>query len=124
MPVDYKEYGKGWKELSLKIRFGRAKGRCEQCGAEHGKPHPETGSIVILTTAHLNHNIKDNRKKNLAALCQKCHLNHDRQYHIYNRKYGKDTRTENYNLFSEHENNGLRPRKILERIKKIFLFKM
>lgn len=45
---------------------------------EHGKPHPVTGSIVILTTAYVH----DDRPEacsflNLAALCQKCHNGHD-----------------------------------------------
>jgi len=26
-----------WRELSVVIRFGRAKGRCEQCGRPHGR---------------------------------------------------------------------------------------
>lgn len=34
---------------------------------------------IILTVAHLNHNEKDNSHSNLLALCQRCHLMHDRQ---------------------------------------------
>lgn len=83
MPIDYKQYPKNWKEISNQIRFVRAGGRCEWCGAEHGFPNPVTGSTVVLTTAHLNHNIKDNRPSNLRALCQKCHLDYDRQYHLF-----------------------------------------
>lgn len=60
------------------MRFVRARGLCEWCGAEHGKPHPLTGSTVVLTTAH----VFDDRPEassllNLAALCQKCHNGHD-----------------------------------------------
>lgn len=54
--------------------------RCE-CGAENYKPHPITGSIVILTVAHLGmpkpdgtpgskDDLHDVREENLAALCQ------------------------------------------------------
>jgi hypothetical protein len=36
---------------------------------------------VVLATAHLNHNPADNRRRNLRALCQRCHLLHDRGHH-------------------------------------------
>lgn len=44
---------------------------------------------VILTTAHLDRNTKNNDRDNLAALCQRCHLNHDILQHVANRKYGR-----------------------------------
>lgn len=89
MPVDYKNYPPNWKAISQYIRFTRAKGYCEFCGAEHFKPHPVTGSMVILTVAHLGidkpdgtpgskTDLFDTRPENLAALCQRCHLNLDR----------------------------------------------
>jgi 16S rRNA A1518/A1519 N6-dimethyltransferase RsmA/KsgA/DIM1 with predicted DNA glycosylase/AP lyase activity len=85
MPIDYKLYHPDWKNISVRIRFERAKNRCEWCNAENYKPHPKTGSKVILTVAHINQNKDDNREENLAALCQRCHLNHDRRKHISNR---------------------------------------
>jgi len=39
---------------------------------------------IILTVAHLDHDKTNNRFSNLAALCQRCHLNHDRFYHADN----------------------------------------
>lgn len=36
---------------------------------------------VILATAHLDHNPSNNRPRNLKALCQRCHLRHDRKEH-------------------------------------------
>ena len=36
---------------------------------------------VVLACAHLNHNPMDNRARNLAALCQRCHLLHDAAEH-------------------------------------------
>ena len=53
-------YPADWAELSRRIRFERAGGRCEECGAEQGQPHPQTGSKVILSTAHLDHNPANN----------------------------------------------------------------
>ena len=77
-PENRLRYPRDWKLRSYFVRFVRAKGLCEWCGAEHGKPHPVTGSKVVLTTAH----VFDDRPEasgllNLAALCQKCHNGHD-----------------------------------------------
>jgi len=36
---------------------------------------------VVLATAHLNHDPSDNRPRNLAALCQRCHMRHDAHEH-------------------------------------------
>lgn len=33
---------------------------------------------IVLTIAHLDQNVENNNESNLKALCQKCHLNHDR----------------------------------------------
>lgn len=77
-PENRARYPRDWAIRSRFVRFVRARGRCEWCGAEHGKPHPVTGSVVVLTTAH----VFDDRPEassllNLAALCQKCHNGHD-----------------------------------------------
>lgn len=36
---------------------------------------------VVLASAHLNHDPGDNRARNLAALCQRCHMIHDAAEH-------------------------------------------
>lgn len=36
---------------------------------------------VVLATAHRDHDPTNNRPRNLMALCQRCHLIHDRQEH-------------------------------------------
>ena len=36
---------------------------------------------VVLASAHLNHDPSDNRPKNLAALCQRCHMIYDAAEH-------------------------------------------
>lgn len=41
---------------------------------------------IIITIAHLNHIKEDNRPENLAALCQRCHLNYDRPRHVEKRQ--------------------------------------
>jgi hypothetical protein len=80
LPENKKRYPKNWKEISLYIRFERAKGCCEVCGARHLEPHPITGSCVILTTAHLDHQPENCDYSNLKAMCQKCHNNYDRKH--------------------------------------------
>lgn len=47
-------------------------------------------TLIVLTVAHLDHNKKNNRFWNLAALCQRCHLKHDIKQHAENRKYGRN----------------------------------
>ncbi len=104
MPVDMSRYPKDWKKISLSIRV-RSRGRCEcvgECGLHEGRcdainyePHPITTSKVILTVAHLGidypdgrkgnkHDKMDVRRKNLKAMCQRCHLVFDLQEHLEN----------------------------------------
>lgn len=95
MPMDRSRYPKNWAEISFRIRFGRAKGKCEWCGVQHNSWRD--GVRIILTTAHLGidkpdgtpgskEDTMDCREENLAALCQRCHLNFDRADHINNRR--------------------------------------
>ncbi|MBZ0246326.1 MAG: hypothetical protein K8H85_10290 [Cyclobacteriaceae bacterium] len=111
MPIDYKEYHPKWTLIVrlIRLRVIKAFGIdcCEgspvypDCHAENGKPHPETGSTVVLTTAHVDGNKDNNRFWNLKRWCQRCHLRHDLGHHIMNRKYGrKHTRSHQGKLFS------------------------
>lgn len=71
-------YPADWKARSRFVRFVRARNRCEWCGAANGKPHPVTGSRVVLTCAHVyDHRPEAASLLNLAALCQRCHNGHD-----------------------------------------------
>ena len=88
MPIDYHLYHPKWSLISYLIRVKRANNCCEWCDAKHGESHPITGSKVFLSVAHINQDRRLNRFWNLAALCQRCHLSHDRKQHIFNRKYG------------------------------------
>ena len=72
-------YPADWQRRSRFVRFYRARNRCEWCGAENRKPHPVTGKMVTLTVAHVHDKCPSNaRLLNLAALCNRCHFNHDR----------------------------------------------
>ena len=41
---------------------------------------------VVLATAHIDHDPTHNRTRNLRALCQRCHLLHDREEHRRRRR--------------------------------------
>lgn len=88
-----KLYPKDWKAISARIRFVRAENKCEWCKAENYQPHPITGSKVILTVAHLDHNPANCIESNLAALCQWCHNNYDRANRLLNAKTRKAVKT-------------------------------
>jgi hypothetical protein len=104
-PENVARYPENWPEISARIRFERAGGRCEcsgQCGLEHpgGRCpalhehiHPDTGSEVLLTTAHLNHTPEDVREENLLAACQRCHLRIDHGHHRVTRSITLAART-------------------------------
>lgn len=41
---------------------------------------------IVLATAHLDHHPENNHPRNLKALCQRCHLQHDREEHRRRRR--------------------------------------
>lgn len=47
--------------------------------------------VIVLTTAHMDHNPRNCKLSNLKALCQKCHNNYDKHHRAMNRrsKYGQ-----------------------------------
>lgn len=102
VPIDYTEYPSDWKERRKRI-LQRAGNRCEWCGAENHKPHPDTGSVVVLTFAHLNHDhdnadVEDDR---LVALCQRCHLRYDRPRHMERARLQRDGTAGQVQLFDD-----------------------
>lgn len=91
LPENLGLYPSNWVELRAE-RMRRSGERCEQhvdgrsCGAQHGKPHPVTGSRVVLSLAHLNHDPSDNRECNLMLMCQRCHNRHDQNHRAETRR--------------------------------------
>ena len=111
MPMKRKLYPPDWEQISLSIKE-HAGWQCEWCNVKHGaigardingQWHDEDdihqmnatagyalfGQFpdmiqIILTVAHLDHNPANNAPDNLAALCQKCHLNYDQELHQAN----------------------------------------
>jgi 5-methylcytosine-specific restriction endonuclease McrA len=111
MPINYKDYPDNWKEEIRPAILKRENYRCKFCGVRHKAYgiRDEKGQFieldktdkdaviksgkkfirVILTIAHLDHNIQNNDFSNLAALCQKCHNNYDKEYRIAKRRINK-----------------------------------
>ena len=91
-PENQRRYPLDWREISLRVRFGRAKGRCEctgQCGLHvgrrclerHGRDAKWARGKIVLTVAHLDHQPENSHESNLLAMCQRCHLRYDSDHH-------------------------------------------
>lgn len=102
-PENRDRYPADWKDISTRIRFTRAGGRCEcdgrcgrpahhlhpndgRCRNRHGAPAWVTRSNVVLTVAHLDHTPENCDEENLMAMCQGCHLHYDREHHAETRR--------------------------------------
>lgn len=89
MPFNRADYADNWEQVSHAIKC-RAGWKCEGspaypgCRARQYHPHPRTGSKVILTVGHLDHNTRNDDRANLKAWCQRCHLTYDAQHHAKN----------------------------------------
>lgn len=85
-PENRARYPKDWKAIVAQVRE-RSGDKCEgspafpDCRAGNGYPHPVTGSNVVLTTGHLNHEPEDCSLSNLKHWCQRCHLVYDSKHH-------------------------------------------
>ncbi len=84
-------YPEDWDEISIDVREDadwvcQCRGECgrhrDDCLAQDGEPHPVTGSRVVLTVAHLDHNPANCDEHNLRAMCQRCHLAYDHELHL------------------------------------------
>ena len=70
--------GRWWDEEHGAWRNGR--------GRALARFKPPLGAVVrhtkvVLATAHLDHDPTNNPARNLKALCQRCHMLHDREEH-------------------------------------------
>lgn len=83
--------GTWWDEDAVIWRDGKGRGLRLPTPSELVQAQPGLVGIdppawlrlthVVLASAHLNHNPSDNRLRNLAALCQRCHMMHDAPEH-------------------------------------------
>lgn len=101
MPISAEQktlYPPDWQEIRARILV-RANGRCERCGAVNYEPHPITGSRVVLTIAHLDHDPTNCADDNLLALCQRDHLAYDLKHHQRNARITRRQRKACADLF-------------------------
>jgi len=113
MPVDYSNYPPDWKTVIRPRILQRAENACEKCGRANRefivpsrcckdalfdernfclrcrKPR----SRIVLTIAHLDHDIANNKDDNLKALCQRCHLKHDASHHAKNARRTRELKS-------------------------------
>lgn len=54
---------------------------------------------IVLTIMHLDHDTTNNDYSNLAAGCQKCHLNYDKDHHKKNSRTTRDKNKKLQSLF-------------------------
>lgn len=100
MPCNYKNYSKDWKSISKQV-IKEAGERCELCYAPNKEfisrnkkeAYPwrltnleEKAVQVILTVHHIDSDKKNDSRRNLIALCQRCHLRLDLHKHVENAK--------------------------------------
>ena len=105
-PENRGRYPQDWPQISAWIKVERAGGRCEcmgecgrsaahldpedsRCRNRHGEPRwggAASQCMVVLTTAHLDHQPENCDPDNLLAMCEGCHLHHDRHHHARSRE--------------------------------------
>lgn len=105
-PENARRYPADWKSLVAQVRE-RSGNRCEgspdypDCRAANGEKHPETGSVVVLTTAHLEHDELETRDiSRMRHWCQRCHLNYDKEHHQRNAHETRRPRKASGDLFA------------------------
>lgn len=122
MPIDYKKYPPNWKSEIRPAILKRCGNKCFFCGVENNRlihrkengnweywpegMESEAWSLdglkstkIVLTIMHLDHDITNNDFNNLAAGCQKCHLNYDKEYHKKNARETRNKKKKLQNLF-------------------------
>jgi hypothetical protein len=73
--------GRWWDEAERTWRTGRGRRVKGVLGAKAEL----RCTRVMLATAHLDHDPTNNHPRNLKALCQRCHMIHDRNEHLRRR---------------------------------------
>lgn len=103
MKIKGKIYPREWRDIIRPAILKRADYKCEICKAPnhtHIRRYSDNTfniadefdiflrqkgdkdvQYIILSISHKNHDISNNDYSNLQALCQRCHLNYDREYH-------------------------------------------
>lgn len=95
-----------WLAFRAFILF-RAANRCEGtpqhpgCRAANHEAHPKTGSRVVLTIAHMDHEETHMDPERCRALCQRCHNQWDMPHRQANAAMTRHMRRGQPDLFDE-----------------------
>ena len=108
-PENRARYPADWKAIRAEV-LARAGNCCEGtpnypgCRAANGQPHPDTGSRVVLTIMHMDHQPENNGtpgdRPNLRAGCQRCHLDWDKDHHAETARATRRARLAARDLFA------------------------
>ena len=77
--------GRWWDEEHHVWRDGSSK-PLRRLPPPHSTVLPMLRTHVVLATAHRDHDPTNNEGANLAALCQRCHILHDKAEHLRRRR--------------------------------------
>ena len=72
--------------MTPSARPGATAGGRTSPGRISSRPIKVRTTRVVLAAAHLDHDPTNNRLENLKSLCQRCHMIHDRPYHLSQRR--------------------------------------
>ncbi len=119
MPINYANYNPEWPYLRELISH-RELNRCKICRAPHrvmiwrvrgggwrpyhrrNPPGDAVRAILcICSVAHLDWDRTNDQHQNLALLCQRCHLNHDRPQHLWGLRLKRRTTSDHLELAND-----------------------
>ena len=92
--------GRWWDAALGTWRNGRGRALPRLVAPEAMPADHQRMTFVVLATAHLDHDTSNNAPRNLAALCQRCHMLHDRPEHQRRRRITLHLRKAVGDLFS------------------------
>ncbi len=121
MPINYANYNPAWPYLRELISH-RELNRCKICRAPHrvmiwrlksgawspyvrgkGPKNAVRAILCICSVAHLDWDRTNDHHKNLALLCQRCHLDHDRPQHLWGLRLKRRNRTRQLEMIPDTE---------------------
>ena len=77
--------GRWWDDEAHRWRDGCGK-TVRRLAPPHSLIERTRTTRVVLATAHRDHDPQNNEASNLAALCQRCHILHDKAEHLRRRR--------------------------------------